>query len=163
MNKQIEELTGKGIDDNLIARGSLTVELFGQDGKLKDKREVDNLIVTLGRAYIASRMKDTSQAAMGWIAIGTNSAAAAAGDSTLGAEVERNAASSTIITTDVTEDTCQYVVTFAPGVGAAALTEAGIFNAGGANAGIMLSRTVFDVVNKGALDTMTITWNIKIA
>jgi hypothetical protein len=54
-----------------------------------------------------------------------------------------------------------YVATFGPGVGTGAIVEAGIFNA--ASSGTMLCRTVFSVVNKGADDAMTITWQITVS
>jgi hypothetical protein len=69
--------------------------------------------------------------------------------------------STTQVTTTVTGDAIQYVATFPAGSGTAALTEAGIFNA--ASVGTMMARTVFAVINKGALDTLTITWKITIA
>lgn len=60
-----------------------------------------------------------------------------------------------------TKESAQYVATFGPGVGTAAITEAGIFNA--ASAGTMLARTAFPVINKGALDTLTLTWKVTVA
>ena len=42
-----------------------------------------------------------------------------------------------------------------------AVTEAGIFNA--ATSGTMLCRTTFDVINKGASDTMSVTWTITVS
>ena len=41
-----------------------------------------------------------------------------------------------------------------------AVTEAGIFNA--ASGGTMLCRTVFSVVNKGADDSLSVTWTITL-
>ena len=41
-----------------------------------------------------------------------------------------------------------------------AVTEAGVFNA--SSSGTMLCRTVFPVVNKGADDTMSVTWTITL-
>ena len=69
--------------------------------------------------------------------------------------------STTIVTTSVTNDSIQYVATFPAGTATAGLQEAGIFNA--SSAGTMLCRTVFAVINKGALDTLTITWKITVA
>ena len=45
--------------------------------------------------------------------------------------------------------------------GTGAITEAGILNA--ASAGTLLCRTVFSVINKGASDSMTVTWTITIS
>jgi hypothetical protein len=53
------------------------------------------------------------------------------------------------------------VATFGAGQSTGAVTEAGIFN--DATAGTMLCRTVFDVINKGALDTLVITWKVAVA
>ena len=50
---------------------------------------------------------------------------------------------------------------FAAGSGTGAITEAGVFNA--SSGGTMLCRTVFSVVNKGADDSMTITWTITVS
>jgi hypothetical protein len=55
----------------------------------------------------------------------------------------------------------QYVATFSAGTGTGAITEAGIFNA--SSAGTLLCRTVFSVINKGALDTLVITWKVTVA
>ncbi len=54
-----------------------------------------------------------------------------------------------------------YVCAFSAGEGTGALTEAGIFNA--SSSGTMLCRTEFNVVNKGASDSMTITWTVTVS
>jgi hypothetical protein len=62
------------------------------------------------------------------------------------------------VTTTVANDAIQFQATFPAGTGTGALTEAAILNA--ASAGTMLNRVVFSVINKGALDSLTITWKI---
>lgn len=117
-------------------------------------QEIPNLVVTTGKNYVVSRMKDTSEGAMSHMAVGTSSTAAAAGDSALGSEAARVAiASSTVSGNEII-----YVATYPSGTGTGALTEAGILNA--SSSGTMLCRTVFSVVNKGASDAMTVTWTI---
>jgi hypothetical protein len=142
--------------DNLKLSGKLKIVVTGEDGSLKDSREVDNLVVSAGITYIASRIKDATATAMSHMAVGTGAVAAAAGNTTLGAESARVALTST--TANATN--VVYVASFPAGTGTAALTEAGILNA--ASAGTMLCRTVFSVINKGANDTMTITWTINL-
>jgi hypothetical protein len=89
---------------------------------------------------------------MSHMAIGTSTTAAAASQTALGSESARVALTSTTVSgADVT-----YVATFPAGTGTAAITEAAILNA--SSGGTMLCRTVFAVVNKGASDSMTITW-----
>ena len=139
--------------------GALRIEIFAEDGTLKDVRDIPNLVVTAGKGVIAERMKGTpTKAAMTHMAVGTNNTTPVAGDTALLAEV---ASSRTALTsTTVSGTVITYVCTFGAGVGTGALVEAGIFNA--ASLGDMLCRTTFSVVNKGASDSMTITWTVTI-
>ena len=143
--------------DESRALGKLTIEVKDKDGNLKQKQEVKNLVVDTGLDYIASRMKDATATAMSHMAIGTGSTAAAAGNTALGSEAARQALTSTTVTSNAVA----YVASFAAGTGTGAITEAGILNA--ASGGTLLCRTVFSVVNKGASDSMTITWTITIS
>lgn len=143
--------------EELKVTGRLVVELFNPDGSLKESHEFDNLVVTTGKNYIASRMVGAAAAVMSHMAIGTDGTAPAAGNTTLGAEVARVAISSSSSSGAV----ATYAATFPAGTGTAALTEAGIFN--DPAAGTMLCRTTFAVVNKGASDAMTITWTVTIS
>jgi hypothetical protein len=140
------------LQDDLKMTGRLSIAINDEV-----VQEVKNLVVTTGKGYVASRMKDATATAMSHMAVGTGSTAAAAGDTALGSEVDRNAlASTTVSGANIT-----YVATFAAGEGTGALTEAGLFNA--SSSGTMLCRTVFAVVNKGASDSMTITWTVTVS
>ena len=135
------------IQSDMEMKGRLTIQVNDQV-----VQEVDNLVVTTGKGYVASRMKDATATAMSHMAIGTSTTAAAASQTALGSESARVALTSTTVSgADVT-----YVATFAAGTGTAAITEAAILNA--SSGGTMLCRTVLAVVNKGASDSMTITW-----
>lgn len=142
--------------DTVKITGALSIRLYRADGSLKDSRDINNLVVTTGKQFIAGRMTGTANV-MSYMAIGSGSTAAAIGDTALGSELGRAAISSGTTTLAVTT----YVCTLGPGVGTGAVTEAGIFNA--ASAGTMLCRTVFAVVNKDASDTMSITWLITVS
>ena len=143
--------------EELKVTGGLIVEVKDKDGNVKDSRELKNLVVTAGLGYIASRMKEATADVMTHMAIGTDNTAAAAGNTALGNEAARQALTSTT----VSSNTVEYVASFAAGTGTGAITEAGVLNA--ASGGTMLCRTVFSVVNKGASDSMTITWTITIS
>ena len=145
------------INSEIKATGRLSVIVKDSDGRIKEERDINNLVVTSGLGFIASRKKDASATAMGYMGIGTGSTAAAAGDTALGSELDRNALSSTTVTGNQIE----YVSTWSAGDGTGAITEAGIFNA--ASAGTMLARTVFAVVNKDANDTLSITWTVTLS
>ena len=117
-------------------------------------RDIDNLVVTTGKGYVASRMKDATATAMSHMAVGTGSTAAAAADTTLGGESARVALTSTTVSGAVVT----YVATFPAGTGTAAITEAAVLNA--SSGGTMLCRTVFLTVNKGANDSMSVSWSV---
>lgn len=138
--------------DDFKMKGHLAIAINGEV-----VCEVPNLVVDTGKDYVASRMKDATATAMSHMAIGTSSTAAAAADTALGSEADRQALTSTT----VTGNEVAYVATFGAGDGTGAITEAGIFNA--ASAGTLLCRTVFSVVNKGASDSMTITWTVTVS
>ena len=139
------------INDDLKLTGALTIALNDEI-----VQETENLVVTAGKNWVADRMNDVNTV-MTHMAVGTGTTAAAAGNTTLVTENDRNALTSTT----VTGNAIAYVATWAAGDGTAALTEAGIFDA--ASGGDMLCRTVFSVVNKGSADSMTITWTITVS
>lgn len=141
-----------GLNDGLKMTGKLVIEINGEV-----VQEIDNLVVTAGKNFVASRMVGVAANVMSHMAIGTTSTAAAAGDTTLAAEAARVALTSGTATTNV----ATYVATFPAGTGTGAIVEAGILNAG--SGGTLLCRTVFSVVNKGALDAMTITWTVTVS
>tara|TARA_R100000951_G_C2644772_1_gene182176 strand:+ start:1688 stop:2113 length:426 start_codon:yes stop_codon:yes gene_type:complete len=140
------------INDNLTLTGAVSIAVNDEVVK-----EIPNLVVTAGKDFVASRMKDTTKGAMSHMSIGTGTTAAAAGNTTLVTELDRNALTSTTVTSNAVA----YVCTWAAGDGTGAVTEAGLFNA--SSGGDMLCRTVFSVVNKGSADSMTITWTITVS
>lgn len=143
--------------DQVKASGALRVVLTGPDGKIKEEHEFKNLVVTVGKNFVASRMVGTAANVMSHMAIGSSGTAAAAGDTTLGGELGRVALASGTATTNVVT----YAATFPAGTGTGAVVEAGVFNAN--TAGTMLCRTTFAVVNKGVDDAMSVTWTVTIS
>lgn len=139
------------LKDNMKMTGKLVISI--NDNVVQ---EVDNLVVTAGKEFVASRMIGTSSDVMDNMAVGSGAVAAAAGDTALGSELDRQSATSSASGAVVT-----YTATFGAGNGTGAVTEAALFNA--ASGGTMLCRTVFSVVNKGASDSMTISWAVTVS
>ena len=139
------------INDNFALTGALTIAVNNEV-----VQETNNLVVTAGKNWVADRMNNANTV-MTHMAVGTGTTAAAAGDTALGTQLDRN----TLTSTTVTNNTIEYACTWAAGDGTGAITEAGIFDA--STGGDMLARTKFDVVNKGAADSMTITWTITVS
>ena len=149
------------INENLKLSGQLSIVLKDKAGNVKEQRDVKNLVVNTGLAYIASRMKDTTKGAMSHMALGSGTTAAAETDTDLGTLLgSREALDSTTIS-GTNNEKVVYVSSFEAGDATGAVTEAGIFNA--ATSGDMLCRTVFAVVNKSADDTMAVTWTITLS
>jgi hypothetical protein len=140
--------------DQITLKGRLSIRLYGPDGKLKDSRDINNLVVSAGKALNASRLVGAATPPMSHMAIGSGVVAPAAGDVALGAQLGRVALTSGTSAGAV----ATFVAAFGAGIGTGAVTEAGIFN--DPAAGTMLSRATFAVVNKDALDTMSITWTV---
>jgi hypothetical protein len=143
--------------EDIKVSGRLQIKIFDESGNLKDERDLNNLVVTTGKNFIASRMVGTASAVMSHMAVGSGTSSPVVGDTALGGELGRASLTSGTATNAV----ATYVATFNAGIGTGAVTEAGLFNSG--VGGTMLCRTVFAVVNKGAADTMTVTWTVTIS
>ena len=146
------------INENLKLSGQLNIVVKGKDGKVKEERIEKNLVVSAGLTYIASRMKNTAADAMTHMALGSGTTNAAAGQTDL---VTLLGSREALDSTTASSNTIVYVAAFEAGDATGAVTEAGIFNA--ASGGTMLCRTKFNVVNKAADDTMSVTWTITLS
>jgi hypothetical protein len=144
------------IQETIKATGKLNIKLFGPDGTIKEDKTVPNIVVTTGKTFIAARMVGTPTA-MSHMAIGSGTTNPAAGDTTIETELGRVALTSSASADAVVT----YIASFGAGTGTGAVTEAGILNA--SSAGTLLCRTEFAVVNKGADDSMSITWTITVS
>lgn len=144
--------------ENLKLVGKLNIVLTDSFGTVKDTREVDNLVVSSGLAFIASRMAGTSSAVMSHMGVGSGTTSPVAGNTDLETLIASRVA---LTSTTPSSNTVEYVASFGAGISTGAITEAGIFNA--STSGTMLCRTVFAVINKGAQDSMSITWTITLS
>jgi hypothetical protein len=147
--------------ERLGLSGRLTIVLKDADGNVKDQRDVKNLVVNTGLAYITGRMLGTSPAVMSHMGLGSGSTAASAGDTDLGTLLGSRKALASSTQSGANNESIIYTTTFDPGEATGAVTEAGIFN--NVSAGTMLCRTVFPVVNKQAGDTLQITWTVTLS
>ena len=138
------------INDNFKMTGALSIAINN-----KIVAEVPNTVVTGGKNWVAQRMNNVNSV-MTHMAIGTSTAAVNVSQTTLSTEIARV----TLTSTTVSGNSIVYVGTFPAGTGTGAITEAGTFDA--SSGGDMLCRTVFPVVNKGANDSMVITWTVTV-
>jgi len=143
--------------ESVKVKGNLEVILLDENGKQKDYRKVDNLVVAVGKDVIAARLLGNTLAVMSHMAVGTSATTAATSQTALGGEVGRVALDSS----SRSSNTLTYVATFPAGTGTGSLAEAGILNA--ASSGNLLCRTTFSTVSKASGDTVVVTWNVTVA
>jgi hypothetical protein len=145
-------------NDQAGISGRFHIVLKGPDGQIKEERDIKNVITTAGKTFLATWLATASQAApwMNYIGIGTGTTAVAASDTILETELIRKAAT---ITSSL--NVWQSQVVFNAGEGTGSITESGVLST--AVAGTLMSHQTFAVVNKGALDSLQITWAITFA
>ncbi len=112
------------IQSGVKATGSLKITVTDKEGAVKEVREVPNLVVTVGKNYIASRMVGTSATVMSHMAVGTDNTSPDAGQTALISEAGRVSLSSFTASTNTVTATA----TFPAGTGTGALQEAAILN-----------------------------------
>jgi hypothetical protein len=152
------------MNENFTLKGTVEAVLTDASGAVIDQ-QVSNTIVTLGKAMIVNRIQATpSVNAPSHIELGTGATAVAAGDTALVTALagSRGAATASVLTTTLANDTIQFSTTWAAGTAtSSAIKEAGLFNA--STAGTMIARTVFtNVIDKAAADTLTLNWKLQI-
>lgn len=144
--------------NELKAKGSLDIVVRDKDGKVKDTRQVNNLIVNFGLNFITSRMTANTATVMSHMGIGTGSANPDATNISLGSQAGSR---ETLDTITVTNNQIEYTAIFEAGDQTGLITEAGIFNA--ASSGTMLCRSTFGGITKNSDDNMTIVWTITVS
>jgi hypothetical protein len=143
-------------NENLTPKGRIKFDLYDASGNLKETREINNVVVTVGKNYLATWLTAATQADyfMRYIGLGTGTNAANASDTTLQTELTSRVAGTLTPSSNV----WQNVASFGPGVDTGAITESGIFSA--SSAGTMFARQTFAVINKGAGDSLQVTWQV---
>lgn len=144
--------------ENFSVHGAVTLVLQRKDGECIASRH-NNMVLNGGIDFLCNAFGAGSARpnAMSHIAVGTGTTAVAAGDTKLVSELLRKEASysHSVGTTKLTVQT-----TFNAGEATGAITEAGICNA--SSGGIFFDRVTFPVINKGASDVLTVTFEITL-
>ena len=154
-------MENKNLTDTVARKGKLHIELLGPDGELKEIRDINNLMVSVGEAHIADQLSSApGEDAMSHMGIGTGTTAPTSANTALENEIDRNALTSRSQGAGGDDNDVIYVGDWAAGDGTGAITEAGILNSSAA--GSLLARATFAAINKGASDTLAITWTVTL-
>lgn len=127
------------------------IVLKDKNGIIKHRETVHNTVTTAGKAGAADQiLASPSLNKPTHMAVGTGSPSGTA----LGTELDRNALTSKTRSAAVVT----MVGDWAAGDGTGALTEAGVFDA--SSSGNMYLSSSFSVLNKGAADSLSISWTL---
>ena len=137
--------------------GKVRARLLDETGRCKLEVILRNLITTLGKEAIAQNFFNdgTPPTLPTHIAVGSSATAPAVGDTALGGELTRLAFTSSSRSGAIVT----YSVTFGAGVGTGTIEELGLLNA--AAAGTLYARFLSGTFDKGANDTLAITWDLQ--
>lgn len=147
-----------GEDPSVITlKGRYRAVLEG-GGVIKDVREGDNVVTTVGKEFIASFLKSAAAAASTftckYVAIGTDATAEAIANTALGTELARHTGTVSYTSGGIFNITA----TFVSGLGTGAIVEYGVLSS--STAGTLLSRDTESVINKSANDTLTVNYTL---
>lgn len=141
----------------LKTRGDVSITVIRGDGSASTYRG-HNLITNSGIDFLANSFGTATRLAqMTYIAVGTGTDSAANADTALKKESLRKSAS---VNYTAGSGVITVSATFAAGEATGALTEAGILN--DASGGTLFDRIVFPAINKGASDTVNLTFEITL-
>ena len=150
-------------NEQIKITGSVQVTLTGPDGKVKAAHTNPNLVVTVGKDFLAAWLTEDTQSTkfMNYVALGTSNTAASAGQTALVAELSGGGYSRVDGSLTSAANVWVNTATFNPGNGTGTLQEVGLFSA--STSGTMFARQVFGPYGKAAGDTLSIVWSLTLA
>jgi hypothetical protein len=145
----------KGFAGIINPQANMRLELRDEFGNLKDVREVHNTVTSAGKYGLMDQLLGSpSLTKVGWMELGTGTG----GTTLLNAYISGSRTAFTSLTRSNAIVTM--VTTFAAGIGTGAITEAGTFDVVTQNTANMWMYSTFSVINKGANDSLAITWTL---
>ncbi len=143
---------------SMSVKGHVSVEVVHDDGR-RETISQNNVVTNVGRNQFAALIAQDSSTFPGWIAIGTGTAAADVTDTTLGAEVDRNA----LVLDTSSAGVITYKAFFSKSeANGNTIAEVGLLDA--ASSGNLFCRSILSLtVAKASSISLNITWTITLA
>ena len=151
----MKQTKSMGFESKQGIKGLAHLRLYSSDGKLKEERIIHNTVTELMDVQVADRMSDSGDGTIDFMAVGTGAGQTSASTG-LALTLDRNALTSTTQGVAGADNDVVYVGTWAAGDGTGAITEAGLMRDDDDTKLCLYAD--FAVVNKGAADTLVITW-----
>jgi hypothetical protein len=148
--------------DVIRLRGCISVALYA-NGKEVERITENNVVVTAGRRWILQQIASSEIAtaqSIGYMAVGTGTAAPATSDSALGSETTRKAINN-FTTSNLTSNppSWQAEMSLATNEGNTTLGEVGMLNS--SSGGTILNRATFSTINKTTSNTLGISYTLS--
>jgi len=145
--------------DSISLIGLVTLRLIDSNQNIKKEIVIKNAITNYGRNMFAGRVQGTSPVAPSHIGVGTGTQAFDPALTNLATQLHRQALTRTLITTNVSNDTCRCTATIPAGTATGTLTEACLANV--STTGNMISYIAIDpAIEKLVSDGLIITWDL---
>lgn len=144
------------MNESIKVKGHIKVAIIDKEGNKKVYVDKDNVVVTVGKVFLAEWLTQATQSDpfMSYIGLGTGTDSATSADTTLQTELPTRSQG----TLSFVSNSWQNVAEFTAGVDTGTITEAGLFSE--SSAGTMFARQVFTAIPKGADDTLELTWTV---
>jgi len=164
------------MNETMKIKGIIAYKLIDSVGRVKQEGEIENIVTDQGNKYYVDRLSDAGGSVAQIMVLGTGTATVATANTWVGGYFADNgtlagtAGSVTVSTNSGTANSLQYVGTFSAGYATQdGITRAGITNTlasadgngtpNGTTTFFISHGTVTPTVNKGASDSLVITWN----
>lgn len=146
------------MNEQFKLKGHIHITLKGADGQVKEERDINNVVVTVGKYYLATWLTAATQSDyfMSWIGLGSGTTAANASDTDLETPVDDRLQGTLSASTNIWSNTRS----FGAGESTGSISEAGLFS--DETSGTMFAHQVFTAIPKGASDVLDITWSITL-
>lgn len=150
-------------EDIIKFNGTVHVQLVDEHGNTKQEHTDHNMIVTVGKSFLAAWLAANSQSGkfMSYIAAGTDTSASSAGMTGLVAELTGGGNSRVLGTLTSSANTWNNSASFGPGNCTGTITEVGLFSA--ITSGTMFARQTGFSYPKTPADTLFVSWTLTIS
>jgi hypothetical protein len=147
------------LNDNIGIKGEVSLVCVDtRTGKVKAKREINNLVVQVGKDLVAAVFAGLSADTVTHVEMGTNTPATPVSSSQTSLVDPLSPRVSVTSTVNTGPASIVYEAEFGPGDATGSVGEAGLFTA--ASSGTMVARTTFSSIPKGADDKIIVTWTL---
>lgn len=164
------------MESKMKIKGFIAYKLIDESGNVKAEGKTTNIITEAGLKYYVDQLTDAGGSAVQLMVLGTGTAAVGTGDLWVGGYFSGNgtiagtAGSVTAVTNSGTATNVQYVGTFSAGYATQdGITRVGLTNMvasadgngtpNGSTTFFVAHGTISPTVNKGASDTLVVTWD----